>query len=165
MVHMGSSESKGLYTTDTQKGIFLKTRMKHEEVLQWKRTLLNRKKSHKSLSHASHMWNTCLGYFSHSSGNPLTCGSSISFESIFSTAPFSKGPEEPEIICLTRLWFKSTWKSAEIFLPSLTSYSATLTKKGSTWRKYQKQNTVITERMGVKSYLSMGFCNQKKKRK
>lgn len=103
-----------------------------------KRILPNKKNSHKSLSHASHMWNTCLGYFSHSSGNPLTCGSSISFESIFSAAPFSNGLEEPEIICLTRVWFKSTWKSAEIFLPSLTSYSATLTKKGSTWRKYQK---------------------------
>ena len=140
-VYTGSSKIKHLYTSniDTQKRVFLKTRttgstgkfFDENEYYFWTKI--------------SHMWNTCFGYFSHSSGNPLTCGSSISFESIFSTVPFSSENEEPEIICLTSVWFKSTWKSAEIFLTSLTSYSATLTKKGSTWRKHQKHNIAVTE--------------------
>lgn len=64
---------------------------------------------------------TCFGNFSHSSGNPLTWGSSDCRGVTVSLFPFSKAAEDPESICRTAVWFKSTWKSAEIFLLSLRS--------------------------------------------
>lgn len=64
---------------------------------------------------------TCFGNFSHSSGNPLTWGSSDCLGVTVSMFPFSKATLAPESICLTAVWFRSTWKSAEIFLLSLRS--------------------------------------------
>lgn len=56
--------------------------------------------------------------------------------------PFSfphVGSQLPNI-CRTSGWFRSTWKSAETFLPSRMSNRASEIKKGSIWRRTFKQS-------------------------
>lgn len=54
----------------------------------------------------------------------------------FSTTPGPGAPvplEEPHSIWRTSSWFRSTWKSADTFLPSRTSSRDSDTKNGSIW--------------------------------
>ena len=50
-------------------------------------------------------------------------------------SPFLRAGDVVASICLTEKWFKSTWKSAEIFRLYFTSNRDSVTKKGSTWTK------------------------------
>jgi len=50
-------------------------------------------------------------------------------------SPFLRDGDVVASICRTEKWFKSTWKSAEIFRLHFTSNRDRVTKKGSTWTK------------------------------
>ncbi len=84
---------------------------------------------------------TCLGKHSQFSSSELSWQSSVFFSTDelrpFSCGapsdPWSPAPAELLSICRTTSWFKSTWKSAETFLPSRMSSRETDTKKGSIW--------------------------------
>lgn len=53
--------------------------------------------------------------------------------------PFTRAGDVVASICLTEKWFRSTWKSAEIFRLYFMSNRDRVTKKGSTWTKNKKQ--------------------------
>lgn len=74
---------------------------------------------------------TCFGYSSSSSRTPPT---DLGLPRGLSPPQFACWLLAGETICRTDGWFKSTWKSAEIFLLFCMSKSENVTKNGSTCR-------------------------------
>lgn len=84
---------------------------------------------------------TCLGKHNQWSMSRLRW-QSPGFLSAGEHRPFSRTPgpgppvplPEPQSIWRTSSWFRSTWKSADTFLPSLMSSRDSVTKNGSIWK-------------------------------
>lgn len=81
---------------------------------------------------------TCFGYCMAAS-----CGLSCRAGELC-LPPFITDGDVVASICLTEKWFRSTWKSAEIFRLYFISNRDRVTKKGSTWVKQNKTIQTIT---------------------